>query len=472
MERLFSPCTRLYDILESQGRRGFPELLRELNLNVSTEELLSAERAFTYADLFAMLVNRDTVAWLTPHAAVTRGVTVAYYWEQLGESCYFVFSADGKHIVASARSPEHLVEICNVVVRLLAASVVHSVYIQKSSGPQDMSISAPSLAYLMEQCQSLTFLSLQNLDVDEDHCRELGSFSRPGLEIELKHCKITSIGASALAETLGRNQGPTKLHRCEIDHLVLADGLRGNSRLKCLRPRLSDDLDVSNQEVFTIAGALRENKGLVELDLWQYEFRLSDETWGAICASLETHPTLEVLDFRGAFTISPAGLNSWVQALIDMLKVNVSIHTICLHDRYSENKLFRESVIPYLKTNRFRPRVRTIQKTRPIAYRAKVLGQALLATRTDVNRFWMILSGNVEVSFPSTTTPPANLQTPAAFVASSTANDADVAASVMPASMTNAASSLSTSTAAATTATSIGPNIATPSASQKRKVRP
>jgi hypothetical protein len=79
MERLFSPCTRFNDLLESQGRleelrRHYPEPLQELNRDVSTEELLSAERAFTYADLYAMLGNRNTIAWLTPHAAVVRGV--------------------------------------------------------------------------------------------------------------------------------------------------------------------------------------------------------------------------------------------------------------------------------------------------------------------------------------------------------------------------------------------------------------
>jgi hypothetical protein len=73
MERLFSPCTRLRDILESQGHLGPPETLQELNLDVSTAELLSAESAFTYADfLYAMLGNRNMMAWLTPHAAVVR----------------------------------------------------------------------------------------------------------------------------------------------------------------------------------------------------------------------------------------------------------------------------------------------------------------------------------------------------------------------------------------------------------------
>jgi hypothetical protein len=76
MERLFSPCTRLHDILESQGLlEGVSRNLgpfQELSLNVSTEELLSSERAFTYTDLYAMLGNRNTVPWLTPHTAVVR----------------------------------------------------------------------------------------------------------------------------------------------------------------------------------------------------------------------------------------------------------------------------------------------------------------------------------------------------------------------------------------------------------------
>jgi hypothetical protein len=87
------------------------------------------------------------------------------------------------------------------------------------------------------------------------------------------------------------------------------------------------------------------------------------------------------------------------------------------------------SVIPYLETNRVRPRVRAIQKARPIAYRAKVLGRALVAARTDTNRFWILLSGNTDVAFPltmiATTTPAASLPTPATAAAtSSNATDA------------------------------------------------
>jgi hypothetical protein len=83
MERLFSPCTRYRDRLEREGIRSPPELLqelRELNLDtVSTEELLSAERAFTYEDLYAILGNENAVLWLTPHAAAVREYGTVFY---------------------------------------------------------------------------------------------------------------------------------------------------------------------------------------------------------------------------------------------------------------------------------------------------------------------------------------------------------------------------------------------------------
>jgi hypothetical protein len=419
MERLFSPCTRLHDIFESRGRlegfQGHREGLQELNLDVSTEELLSAERAFTYADLCAMLRNADTVAWLTPHAAVARkdgGAIDSWGW--LDESCSFRFMVDGEEIYVLGRSQQHLLEICHVVLRLLATSVVHSV-IMTYFVNKDL-INAPTLAYLMAQCQSLKDLKLEQIALDEDHCRMLGAYSRPDLEIILVRCKLTSAGTCSLAEVLGRNQGPTKLAFCVMDYAVLADGLRGNSRLKSLSPRVSSNRDAANQELLSIASALKENKGLVEFNLLS---RCSDETWGTICDSLKTHPTLEVLDLRIRGTsVTAAVLKCRVQAIVDMMRVNMSIHTIHLHSRYREHELFRGSVIPYLEANRLRPRLLAIQKSRPSPYRVKVLGRALLSARTDANSFWMLLSGNAEVPFAPRTTPIAAaeiLPTPAAI---------------------------------------------------------
>jgi hypothetical protein len=395
---------------------------------------------------------------LTPHAAVVcekdRALSCATFLPD-EENYRFSFNVDGTEIFAVARSSVALAEIVDIVCCLLVANARDVNIINlRNVGRNDEGISnAPSLAYLMKHRQSLMALTLQKIPLDENHCRVLGAWSRPGLEIELKLYKITSAGSCVLAEILGRNQGPTSLDSCDIDKLVLADGLRGNSRLKSLSVRLSNRSEDENQTLKAIAGALKENKGLVDLKL-RYLIRVSDEAWDAICNSLKTHPTLQVLELISRFpdnTMTPAMLKSRIQAL-DMLKLQTSIHTIRFRDRYSEHELFRGSVIPYLETNRLRPRLLAIQKTRPIAYRAKVLGRALLAVRTDVNRFWMLLSGNAEVAFPSTsvtTTIVTNLPTPATVGATFTANAAPVVAG-----------------AASPTAAS---NVIVPSAGQKRK---
>jgi hypothetical protein len=317
-------------------------------------------------------------------------------------------------------------------------------------------MNAFSFAYLMEQCQSLKVLTLTTLEIDEDHIRVLDAYSRPDLEIELHGCTITSVGTSALVEVLGRNQGPTKLVLCRIDNLVLANGLRGNSRLKSLTPRFSDDIEVGNPELLAIVGAVNENKGMVDLDL-KHAFSMNDETWGAVCDSLEAHPTIEVLNLHTMrwMTLAPAVLKFQIQKLVDMLKVNASIHTIHLGARHYQHELYRGSVIPYLETNRFRPRLLAIQRSLPIVYRAKVLGRVLVAVRTDPNRFWMLLSGNAEVAFPSTTgsiAAVASLPTPTTAIAADT---------VMVASIV------------ATTSTAAAYNIVAPAdAGQKRKACP
>jgi hypothetical protein len=79
----------------------------------------------------------------------------------------------------------------------------------------------------------------------------------------------------------------------------------------------------------------------------------------------------------GEMALAPTVLTSRIQALMDMMKVNMSIHTIHLCSYFSQHELFRKSVILYLETNRSRPHLLAIQNTRPIAYRAKVLGRAL-----------------------------------------------------------------------------------------------
>jgi hypothetical protein len=168
MERLFSPSTRYQDKSESHGL--FEEFrsppIQELNLeDVSVEELLSTERASSYGNFYAMLENKDTVAWLTPRAAVARQDETVVY----SSPCLLSFNTDNdKYIIALARYPEHLLEICDVVLRLLAVSIVHSVILDKCGCFDVALINAPTLAYLLEQCQSLKALTLEDLVLDEE----------------------------------------------------------------------------------------------------------------------------------------------------------------------------------------------------------------------------------------------------------------------------------------------------------------
>ena len=137
MERLFSPYTRDRDL----------ECLRELNLNVSTDELLSAERGFTYADLYTMLGNGDPMTWLTPHAAIVSAHGSGIFYRRHSINKCLRFTVDGKTVIAWARSSEALSEIADVVLRLVAASVVYSVILSTADGAL---INAASLAYLMD----------------------------------------------------------------------------------------------------------------------------------------------------------------------------------------------------------------------------------------------------------------------------------------------------------------------------------
>jgi hypothetical protein len=100
--------------------------------------------------------------------------------------------------------------------------------------------------------------------------------------------------------------------------------LRGNSRLKSFNPSISRNVEVENREMLAIAGTLRENKGIVDVHLTFSE--INGETLYAVCDSLKTHPTLEVLNLRGnhryeADTAPSAEITSRIQALLDMVKV-------------------------------------------------------------------------------------------------------------------------------------------------------
>jgi hypothetical protein len=96
-------------------------------------------------------------------------------WGDMDESRRFCFDVDGKVIYALALSLEHFSEICDVVLRLLMAdgSDVFDVRFSYVMGFHEVCINATSLASLMEQCQGLKVLTLDDMLLDENLCRVL-----------------------------------------------------------------------------------------------------------------------------------------------------------------------------------------------------------------------------------------------------------------------------------------------------------
>lgn len=133
--------------------------------------------------------------------------------------------------------------------------------------------------------------------------------------------------------------------------------------------------------------------------------------------------------------------------------MNTSIHTIRLSDCYCEHELFRRSVIPHLEATRLRPRVHAIQKIRPMVYRAKVLGRALIAARTDASSLWMLLLGNLEVVLQSTT---AATATTTSAVKLPTRDNAVISSTAATASPTTVTATWTASTAGASVAANVG----------------
>jgi len=84
------------------------------------------------------------------------------------------------------------------------------------------------------------------------------------------------------------------------------------------------------------------------------------------------------------------------------MKMNTVLHTMELYPYSGDQKIYMEEVLPYLETNRFRPRALAISKA-DIQIRRRLLGLALQteSVRNNSNLLWMFLSGNVDVVLQS-----------------------------------------------------------------------
>jgi hypothetical protein len=308
MERLFfAPCDRYNEFSRQRHRRDCNDGV-DVDLIGDIEDVYAA--GFTFSDVIIYMRRGRKRVWISQRAFCT----CQYAFERAIGFKSVRFQAGECHSIdirVCAPEGDDFASACNIGFRLFATSrEALQILI-------DETISAPDLARLLQNSQVLKCLELEELTLDEDHCRALAAASRPGLEIKLFACTITEAGARFFIESLRLNRGPTQLCHCNIDHATLAEALRGNRSVTTFVLR-----SLKKHEMDLVARALQEDRGVVELDL-SYSCRMEPNTLGVLCQSLHTHPSLEVLELPEISVRGPVSTEDhWMNRIVEILQVN------------------------------------------------------------------------------------------------------------------------------------------------------
>jgi hypothetical protein len=316
-----------------------------------------------------------------------------------------------------APDPATAASVCDFLLRLVTATSEqrHVRVAAECHGTESLPVSGRALSRFLEQSRlnNLQSLTLSHILLNEEQWHALASVSRIDVDLNLEYCSLSDDTGcrDAFLECLQNDRGPTKLDRCQIDSGVLAAAFTGNSRVTSLR--LPSNRTEDGAGVGLLFRALRNNRGLVDLNL--YGSFSSDENWSVLCESLKPHPTLISLDLRDTSRknatlpplphVVPEGRvpadeqkTGRTRAVAEMMKVNTLLQTIRLDENDRDEQVYTESILPYLGTNRYSPRVLAIKKA-DIPLRRPLLGLALQteSVRNDSNLLWMFLSGNPDV---------------------------------------------------------------------------
>jgi hypothetical protein len=392
IEALFRPTTRF------RGRlpHGFTEL--ELLPGLTVENVRATGVSWEGFRRFL----QGKLVWMSPDVYIC-----SQYFSGLGESVLSFGSDVGRtdlrvH-VRSRMAAAAAMATCDFLLRLLATCEIPSVYIIGLSNSMSLPVSGAGLSLFFQESQScLRQVTFRYVALSEDQCRALATMSRLDVKLELWVCSLSSDAEVAFVECLKSDRGPITLNQCDIDGQILARALTGRSRVTSLRlvplNRIADDAGMG--PLFT---ALANNRGLVDLEL--RECSISNENLAILCQSLQAHPTLTSLHLVTTRpTLRPGGRISLVnnqkkhrtRMLADMMQRNTSVHTVTLSGKESDQKIYMADILPLLETNRYRPRVLAVKKTKDKPFREKVLGRALDSVKTDPNLLWMFLSENVD----------------------------------------------------------------------------
>jgi hypothetical protein len=258
----------------------------------------------------------------------------------------------------------------------------------------------------------LESLTLNHIRLEsEEACRAVAGAELQYLE--LIYCKLGDDGAS-LVESVRLGRGPKilLLHNVHAGgwrpfdssemFASLLNALRGNTYLE--RLDLSP-FDLREEGMLaTLAAALFENKGLIQLGLKNCHFDESD--FCELMRAISAHPSLRTLDL---IRIAP-GMDEIdaTKVVAKMLSDNDQLEEIRTIDEYRPDDLPFDSsawdslVIPRLEYNIYRKRFPAIQETRVPSTRAAVMASVLAHVRNKPSPAFMLLrqNGDILSSYP------------------------------------------------------------------------
>jgi hypothetical protein len=397
METLFRPSTRLRD--SHRNRRGrLPEGWTEVELlpHLTLLDILATGVTWDEFHRFA----RDKVVWMTPDVYVWNMTTYA-----TGDPVVLILGCDaGIELlvhVTPATAAAAATATCDFLLRLLATFEERDLYITGGRNTVSTHLSGAGISlFFQESRDSLQKVRLRNMTLNEDQCLALATMSRLDVEVTISNCKLADDASGAFVECLRSDRGPVSLRYCRIASQILANALTGESRVTSFKPDFDGTVDA---EMAILFRALANNRGLEELDFGNRS--ISDENWTILFESLQAHPTLTSLNLCATRPTNPAGgrivltddqKTRRTRTLAEMVQENTILQTITLFEEERDHQIYTEEIIPYLETNRYRPRVLAVKKTKDRPFREKVLGRALYSVRSNPNLVWMLLSENVD----------------------------------------------------------------------------
>jgi hypothetical protein len=421
MDDYVSPTTRYVGLYSEMAQNIEPlsEDFTEVEFTANWEDFVSRGGA-TWKDFLSFCEGR--MIWLTPEVFITVEEDFAATGFNIGYQYLFavkdVFASwiDAKDFKVYAATAAHATPIFDGIFRLLATSDASGLRLSCHDGSSLISSSdnkdpqfclfpvpGPVLShYLMAQSTTgLKTMRLEDMTLDKEHCLALESNDRADLEIELSNCKLTDDGTQAFLESQRRNKGPNKLLNCKLDISVLAEAVRENTSLKSLKPCGELDHDhLSHGDFETLARALKENKGLVTLDLAGQP--ISEESWRVILQSIRKHPSLQVLDLSltpSSRRMSPAAKTERMLAIMEILQVNTMLLQIQMLLHECDKQILEDQINPRLQLNLYRKNIRSIKDVNTGLLHRKLLGRALGQVRNNSDLLWLILGENVDTDF-------------------------------------------------------------------------